>query len=264
MRDLAALYKFFEYAGTGLVPHAAMAPIPPASQFSEVIYGSAHDPAAKVRMHWARLLSQASAGPLFTKRNPPQASEQEDFGRTRGRSRIATLENVPIATWNNICKAVKISRTDVSLSNGCSDGDVLTAAWAVAIAFVGRPDDVVFGRDVNGQQALTNNIAHGDRIVGTVMKISLFESSFHYITTWRTVPQDSEQADSPPTRRFVCSRDSRYTICCLRADEFGRDCDPIRGHGLVARSPQLNRQEETLHMGFGRRMAGLASLTSGR
>lgn len=109
--------------------------------------------------------------PFSPKKTPPQASEQEDSGRTRGRSRIATQENVPIATWNSICKAVKISRTDVSLSNGCSDGDVLTAAWAVAIAFVGRPDDVVFGRDVNGQQALTNNIAHGDRIVGTVMNI---------------------------------------------------------------------------------------------
>lgn len=79
--------------------------------------------------------------------------------------------NVPIATWNNICKAVQISHTDVSLSNGCSDGDVLTAAWAVAIAFVGRSDNVLFGRVVNGQRALTNNIAHGDHIVGPVMNI---------------------------------------------------------------------------------------------
>lgn len=69
--------------------------------------------------------------------------------------------NVPIATWNNICKAVQMSHTDVSLSNGCSDGDVLTAAWAVAIAFIGRSDNVLFGRVVNGQRALTNNIAHG-------------------------------------------------------------------------------------------------------
>lgn len=79
--------------------------------------------------------------------------------------------NVPIATRNNICKAVQISHTDVSLSNGCSDGDVLTAAWAVAIAFVGRSDNVLFGRVVNGQRALTSNIAHGDHIVGPVMNI---------------------------------------------------------------------------------------------
>ncbi|KAL9532337.1 AM-toxin synthetase [Sphaerulina musiva] len=82
-----------------------------------------------------------------------------------------TSAAVIIATWNNICKAVQISHTDVSLSNGCSDGDVLTAAWAVAIAFVGRSDNVLFGRVVNGQRALTNNIAHGDHIVGPVMNI---------------------------------------------------------------------------------------------
>lgn len=74
VRDLAALYKFFEYAGTGLVPHAAMAPIPPASQFSKVVYGSAHDPAAKVRMHWARLLPQADVPwSPFHQKNPPSS-----------------------------------------------------------------------------------------------------------------------------------------------------------------------------------------------
>lgn len=114
--------------------------------------------------------------------------------------------NVPIATWNNICKAVQISHTDVSLSNGCSDGDVLTAAWAVAIAFVGRSDNVLFGRVVNGQRALTNNIAHGDHIVGPVMNI---------LPVRVELPLHHNMADR--ATGFGTGRQPAYETFCLRS-----------------------------------------------
>ncbi|SMY25090.1 unnamed protein product [Zymoseptoria tritici ST99CH_1A5] len=174
VRDLAALYQVAEdeLAARSQVNTTALRM--PASQFSEVIYGRSHTSTSKVRMHWARLLAGASAVPPFTE-NYLQASYQnfecELLDGTQPRSCSKVEKTVSLATWNRISEPAQKSYADVGTGIVVSAEDVLTAAWAVATAFVGRSDDVLFGLVVNGRRALPGNVANGESIVGPLMNI---------------------------------------------------------------------------------------------
>ncbi|KAM3418399.1 hypothetical protein BST61_g4392 [Cercospora zeina] len=154
VRDLAALYEGIENACTE--------PFPPASQFSEIVYARSHVPAAKVRMHWMRLLSRASPGTVLTRSLSVQQREAEPPCVS---SRVVIERHVPLATWDKIRKSAKVSQAHVTYE------DILTATWALAIACVGQADDVLFGRVVNGRRAIPKEIAYGEGIVGPLMNI---------------------------------------------------------------------------------------------